>query len=237
MKPLYPERNGVRNRLLGRLPAEDFQRLRPRLESVDLKPRSPLYESRAPFAHVYFPETGVGSIVTVSSDGTETEVAAVGQEGMVGLPVVWGATSTPHKAFWQVPGMAWRLPVRALHEEKERGGALSETLNLYAQAFFVQVAQSVICNLRHPLKARCAWWLLMTHDRVDGDGFELTQEFLSQMLGVRRAGVTEAAGALQRAGFIRYARGWIEILDREGLEAACCECYRLVREEFERLLG
>jgi CRP-like cAMP-binding protein len=237
MKPLYPERNGVRNCLLGRLPAEDFRRLRPRLERVDLKPRSPLYEPRVPFRHVYFPEMGVGSIVTVLADGTETEVATVGQEGMLGLPAFLGAVLAPHKAFWQVPGTAWRLPVEALREEKQRGGALSETLSLYAQAFFSQLAQSATCNRRHQVQQRCVWWLLNAHDRVDGDAFDLKHEFLAQMLGVRRAGVTVAAGALRRAGLIRYARGRVEILDREGLEATCCECYWLVRGEFERLLS
>jgi CRP-like cAMP-binding protein len=237
MKPLYPERNGVRNRLLGRLPAEDFRRLRPRLERVDLEPHLPLYEPRVPFAHVYFPEMGVGSIVTILDDGTETEVATVGQEGMLGLPAFLGMALAPHKVFWQVVGTAWRLPVETLRDERQRGGALSETLSLYAQAFFTQLAQSATCNRRHQVQQRCVWWLLNAHDRVDGDEFELTQKFLSQMLGVRRAGVTVAAGALQRAGLIRYARGWVRILDREGLEATCCECYRLVREEFERLLG
>jgi CRP-like cAMP-binding protein len=236
MKPVYPERNGVRNRLLGRLPAEDFRRLRQRLERVDFKARSPLYEPRVPFAHVYFPETGVGSIVTVLDDGTETEVATVGQEGMLGLPAFLGAALAPHKVFWQVPGTAWRLPVEALRGEKRRAGALSEALGLYAQAFFTQLAQAATCHRRHQVQQRCIWWLLNTHDRVEGDEFELTQEFLAKMLGVRRAGVTVVAGALQRAGLIRYARGWIGILDREGLEAASCECYRLVREEFERLL-
>lgn len=237
MKPVYPERNGVRNRLLGRLPAEDFQRLRPHLEPVDLKPRSPLYEPRVPFAHVYFPETGVGSIVTLLDDGTETEVATIGPEGMVGLPAFWGADSAPHKAFGQVPGTAWRLPIAALREEGQRGGAFSETLGLYAQAFFTQLAQTTTCHRRHRLQKRCVWWLLNTHDRVEGDEFALKQEFLAQMLGVRRVGVTVVAGALQKAGLIRYARGWIRILDREGLEAVCCECYGLVRQEFQRLLG
>jgi CRP-like cAMP-binding protein len=190
-----------------------------------------------PLAHVYFPEMVVGTIVTILEDGTETEVATVGQEGMLGLPAFLGMALAPHKVFWQVVGTAWRLPVETLRDERQRGGALSETLSLYAQAFFTQLAQSATCNRRHQVQQRCVWWLLNAHDRVDGDEFELTQKFLSQMLGVRRAGVTVAAGALQRAGLIRYARGWVRILDREGLEATCCECYRLVREEFERLLG
>jgi CRP-like cAMP-binding protein len=136
-----------------------------------------------------------------------------------------------------VPGTAWRLPLEAFREERQRGGAFSETLGLYAQAFFTQLAQAATCKGRHRVQKRCIWWLLNTHDRVEGDEFELTQEFLAQMLGVRRAGVSVVAGALQKAGFIRYAGGWIRILDREGLEATCCECYWLVREEFERLLG
>ena len=237
MKPLAPERHGVRNRLLGRLSAEAFGRLQSSLEQVDLQPRAPLYEPHWPLAHVYFPETGVASIVTVLADGTETEVATVGSEGMVGLPAFWGVEAVSNRAFWQLAGAAWRLPVEALRDEKQRGGSLEAVLGRYAQAFLTQVAQSATCNARHTVQQRCSRWLLTTHDRVDGDTFDLKHEFLAQMLGVRRAGVTEAAGALQKTGLIRYAPGRLTILDREGLEAAACECYGLVRREYERLLG
>jgi CRP-like cAMP-binding protein len=237
MKPLAPERHGVRNRLLGRLSAEAFRRLQPSLERMDFQPRASLYELHRPLAHVYFPETGVASIVTVLADGTQTEVATVGLEGMVGLPAFWGVDAVPNRAFWQIAGTAWRLPVEALRGEKRRRGSLEEALGRYTQAFLTQVAQSATCNGRHAVQQRCSRWLLMTHDRVDGDAFDLKHEFLAQMLGVRRAGVTVAAGALQKAGLIRYAPGRLTILDREGLEAAACECYGLVRREFERLLG
>lgn len=237
MKPLAPERHGVRNRLLGRLSAEAFGRLQPSLERVDFQPRAPLYEPHRPLAHVYFPESGIASIVTVLADGTQTEVATVGSEGMVGLPAFWGVDAVPNRAFWQLAGMAWRLSVDALRNEKQRGDSLEQVLGRYAQAFLTQVAQSATCNGRHTVQQRCSRWLLTTHDRVDGDNFELKHEFLAQMLGVRRAGVTVAAGALQRAGLIRYTPGHITILDRDGLEAAACECYRLVRREYERLLG
>jgi CRP-like cAMP-binding protein len=188
-------------------------------------------------AHVYFPETGVASIVTVLADGTETEVATVGSEGMVGLPAFWGVEAVSTRAFWQLAGATWRLPVQALRDEKRRGDSLEGVLGRYAQAFLTQVAQSATCNARHTVAQRCSRWLLLTHDRVDGDAFDLKHEFLAQMLGVRRAGVTEAAGALQKAGLIRYGPGRLTILDRAGLEAAACECYGLVRREYERLLG
>jgi CRP-like cAMP-binding protein len=153
------------------------------------------------------------------------------------LPAFFGVDAVPYRAFWQLTGTTWRLPVEALRRERQAHGSLEWVLGRYAQAFFTQVAQAAACNGRHGLAQRCSRWLLMTHDRVEADAFELKHEFLAQMLGVRRAGVTVAAGALQKAGLIRYARGRIVILDRQGLEAAACECYGLVRREFERLLG
>jgi CRP-like cAMP-binding protein len=237
MKQELPSKHGFRNRILARLPKYVGNRLRSKMEEVEMKQRTMLYEPHKPFRRVYFPETGVASIVTVLDDNTEIEVATVGYEGMVGLSVFLGANESPAKAFWQVDGKAFVLDARSLREETRRGSALAVTLNLYIQAFFTQVAQSATCNRVHNVRQRCARWLLMTHDRVEGDEFGLTQEFLARMLGIRRTGVTEVAGDLQRAGLIAYSRGHIKILNRDGLESISCECHRVVADEYRRLLG
>ena len=228
-------RSGVRNRILTRLPSDDFRRLEPHLELLELEPRFSLYEPNVDIKYVYFPETGVASIMTVLEGGLESEVATVGFEGIVGLSVFLGVSSIPGRAYWQVSGRAFRLKAKILRKETHSGGSLSDTLHLYAQAFFHHLSLTATCNSRHEIYERCSRWLLMTHDRVVGDEFVITHEFLSKMLGVRRSGVTVAAGMLQRAGLINYTRGRVSILDREGLEAASCECYRIVRDEFERL--
>ena len=236
MKPVSREVNGTRNRILGRLPSKDFQRLRRRMELVTLSLGTSLYEPFAPLERVYFPEDGVASLLTRLDDGIETEVATVGREGMVGLPVFFGVESVPGRTIWQVPGSALAMEAKVLRQETRQGG-LSDALRLYAQGLFTQISQSASCNHRHEIVQRCSRWLLMTHDRVNGDKFAITHEFLSKMLGVRRAGVSVAAGILQRAGLIKYSHGRVTIIDREGLEGISCECYRIVREEFDRLLG
>ncbi|HEU4561941.1 MAG TPA: Crp/Fnr family transcriptional regulator [Longimicrobium sp.] len=169
-------------------------------------------------------------------DGSAVETATIGNEGLVGVPVFLGAMQMAGQAFAQVPGEAYRLPAGALREEVRRGSALATLLGRYTQALFTLVAQSSACNRKHAVEQRCARWLLMTHDRVPGDTFELTQHFLSQMLGVRRATVNEAAAALQERGLIDYTRGRITIIDRAGLEAAACACYAIIRNEFARML-
>jgi CRP-like cAMP-binding protein len=227
---------GLRNRILARLPSEDFRRLEPHMKLVEVEPGFSLYEPHIDLEYVYFPETGVGSIMTVLDGGTESEVATVGFEGMIGLSVFHGVRSVPGRAFWQISGHAFQLKVEVLRQETLQGGSLSDALHLYSQALFNQLSLTATCNRRHEIYERCSRWLLMTHDRVEGDEFLLTHEFLSKMLGVRRSGVTVAAGMLQKAGLIRYVRGRVTILDREGLEAASCECYRVVRDEFDRLL-
>jgi len=226
-----------RNRILARLSSADKRRIASKLTRVDAVPRDSLYEPNKPFRYVYFPETAVASILTVLEDGTESEVATIGYEGMVGLPVFLGANRSYGRSFWQVPGEAYRLPVKVFKKETNRNGALNGNISLYTQVFFAQIAQTVGCNRMHNVTQRCARWLLVTHDRVPGDEFELTQQFLSQMLGIRRTGVSEVAGKLQRAGLIRYRRGRITILNRKRLEKTSCECYRVVRSEFDRLLG
>jgi CRP-like cAMP-binding protein len=227
---------GPRNRILAALPPEERERLQPSLELVRMEIREVVFEPNQPIEHVYFPEDLMVSILGVMEDGSAIETGTVGNEGMAGVPVFLGAMQMAGQAFVQISGSAWRMPAAALREEVRRGGALAELLGRYTQALFTLVAQSSACNRKHPMEQRCARWLLMAHDRVDGDTMDLTQHFLSQMLGVRRATVTEAAGALQGRGLIEYTRGRITILDRDGLEAAACACYGIIRGEFARLL-
>jgi CRP-like cAMP-binding protein len=225
----------VENRLLAALPGSAYERLLPALEPVSLSLRQTIYEAEQPIEYVYFVRVGVISMVSVMQDGTIIEVATVGNEGMVGLPVFLGADTIAMHAFVQIPGAAMRMKATALREEVRNGGALAALLQRYTQALLIQIAQGAACNRVHSIEERCARWLLMTHDRVGADEFPLTQKFLSQMLGARRASVNRAARVLQQAGFIRYRRGQITILDREGLESAACECYTVIKREYERL--
>ena len=224
------------NRLLAALPPSEYKRLQPHLEWMALEFKQVLFEVDVPIAHVYFPEDAVVSILAVMPDGTAVEVATTGREGMVGLPVFLGSGSMSAQAFVQVPGHGWRMSAEALREHGRRTGALRGLLERYTQALFTQVSQGTACNRLHSLEERCARWLLMTQDRVGADTFALTQQFLSQMLGVRRAGVSEVASVLQGEGLIRYSRGRVSILDRQGLEDSACECYGIIRREFARLL-
>lgn len=237
MKPKLDARDDVSNRILKRLPASLGRRLRKKMRLVELTQGDSLYEPHETCRYVYFPESGMASMLSVSRDGNMTEIGTVGREGMIGLPVFFGAKTSARRAFWQVPGTAYRMDAALLRRETRKGGALADALHLYTQAVFTQVSQLAICNRFHTVEQRCSCWLLMTHDRVEGDEFDLTHEGLAQMLGVRRAGVTGIAGAFQRAGSIRYAHGRITILNRRGLEKAACECYQIVRGEFDRLLG
>jgi CRP-like cAMP-binding protein len=226
-----------RNRIVECLPEADRARLGVRLEPVRLELTQVLYEANRPIDRVYFPLTAVASLLTVMEDGAVVEVGTVGNEGMVGLPVFLGSGSIPGRAVSQIPGDALSMPAAAFREEANAGGALQRLLQRYTQGLFNMIAQGAACNRLHPMEERCARWLLMTHDRVEADEIPLTHEFLSQMLGVRRATVTVALGMLQKAGLIRSQRGRVAVLDRPGLEAASCECYRIVRDEFDRLLG
>jgi CRP-like cAMP-binding protein len=225
------------NRLLDTLPAADRQRLQERMELVELDLKEPIYERGKPIEYVYFPLTAVISLLAVMDDGQAVEVATMGNEGMAGLPVFLGATTSPDRAFAQVAGRALRMPAGEFRELANGAGVIQALLQRYTQAFFVQLAQGAACNRLHSMDQRLARWLLMTNDRVGQDQFPLTQEFMAQMLAVRRATVTEAAGRLQQAGLITYSRGIIAVLDRPGLEAASCECYRIITDEHARLLG
>ncbi|TDH58140.1 Crp/Fnr family transcriptional regulator [Dankookia rubra] len=226
-----------RNRLLSALPPDDLARLRPRLDQVELAPRMILHAPDEPIDAVHFPETGWISMLTMLESGDSAEVGLVGREGMVGLPLLLGTDRSPFEAMVQAGGTALRLPAEAFRQALDQNAALRTLLLRYTLAFNVQVAQTAACNGRHQIEQRLARWMLMAHDRSDGDGFPMTHEFLSTMLGVRRAGVTVAAGALQRAGLIRYERGRMFVTDRDGLEAGSCDCFDLVRREYERLLG
>ncbi len=225
------------NRLLVALPPEDYQALRPRLAMVALAARQQLHEPGTHIDYVYFPVDGVLSLVTTMQDGVAVEIATVGNEGMVGLPVFLGVGASPVRTFCQVPGHAQRMEAEAFRAAVTAHPSLHDLLHRYTQAVINQIAQSAACNRIHSIEQRCARWLLMTHDRVMVDQFPLTHEFLAQMLGVRRATVTETAGRLQQAGLITYRQREMTIRDRAGLEAAACECYGAIREEYQRLLG
>jgi CRP-like cAMP-binding protein len=226
-----------KNRLLQLLPAKDFARLRPHLERMPLEYRKPLYAANKPIGHVYFIESGVGSLVNTMANGAAAEVGTVGNEGMVGLPLLLSDDTASTSLYIQVPGIGLRMPASVFRKELERSLTMRTVMLHYAHAFFNQVAQSAACNHFHNLQQRCCRWMLMTHDRMESDEFLLTQEFLAMMLGVQRTGVTAAAGALQRAGMIRYSRGNVAILDRRALEQQSCECYAVSKREFDRLLG
>lgn len=223
------------NRLLAALSQDEYARLAPYLETIALTFKQVLYEPDEPIPYIYFMAEGVASLLQFNSDGVAVEVATVGNEGMIGLPVFLGMESTPGQAIVQIVGAAQRMPTEVFRREVRAGAPLHDLLHRYTQALMVQMAQGAACNRLHPTGERCARWLLQTRDRVRGDEFELTQEFLGQMLGTRRAAVNEAAGQLQQAGLISYSRGVITVLDRPGLQAAACECYGIIRAAYDRV--
>jgi len=225
------------NRLLGLLSPADYKRLRPHLHRITLGYRQSLYRAHKPIEFVYFIEAGVGSLVNTMANGQAAEVGTIGNEGLVGLPLVFGDDRAPTSVYVQVPGVGLRMRAAPFTKEMARGGSMRTVMLHYAHAFFNQVAQSAACNHFHSLEQRCCRWMLMTHDRMHSDQFLLTQEFLAMMLGVRRTGVSAAASTLQRAGLIRYKRGNVTIIDRRGLIRRSCECYGVSKKEFDRLLG
>lgn len=226
-----------RNQILAALPADEYERLLPHLKPVTLEYRQILYEPHKIIRYSYFPEDSVISMVSSVIDKTVVEVGLAGREGMVCAATFLGVNSSPHQGIVQVAGGAMRMRASALRDEFKRGGKLQDLLLLYTQAHLVQIAQTSVCNRLHALEARLSRWLLMIHNRVDGDEFLLTQDIISIMLGAQRTGVTDAAGALQKKGIISYRRGRIVILDRQKLEERSCECYWIVKEEYDRLTG
>jgi CRP-like cAMP-binding protein len=225
------------NAVLRQLPDEEFRRLRARAEIVEANVGEQVYEPGEPITEVYFPLSAVYSLVAMVEHKIVVEVATVGHEGMVGLPLFLGAASTPHASFCQIPGAAVRLSASDLRKSLAQDGALHRGLNRLAQATMVQIAQNVVCNTTHELERRAARWLLTTHDRVHDDTFPLKQEFLAQMLGARRPSVSQTARRLQEEGLISYARGVMRILDRAGLERSACDCYGIVRAEFDAMMN
>ena len=222
------------NRLLSALPKPEYDQLMQKMEVVKFRIRDPLYRSNGPIDHVYFPTSGLISLVVTMEDGRTVEVGIAGKEGMVGVPVFLGAASSPAQVFWQAPGEAWRMRAAVFKAAVQNGSGLHTVLQRYVHFLLTQSSQSIACAHLHTVEERFAKWLLMTRDRLEADNFPLTQEFLAMMLGVRRASVTVAAGILQKAGMIEYHRGWLTILDREKLEEASCECYQAIRDELDR---
>jgi CRP-like cAMP-binding protein len=225
------------NRLLNLLPEGELQAVQKHLRTVELTQRQALYEVHSPIDEIFFPINCVLSAVTVMLDGSAIEVATIGNEGVSGLPAFLAVTTSPHRVFAQVGGSALKADAAALLRANGQLPKLRETITKYQQAFMFQVSQCVACNGLHVIIERCCRWLLMTHDRVDGDELTLTHEFLSFMLGVRRSSVTEVLQSLQQQGLIRYSQGKITILERDRLEELACECYKCVTDEYKRLLG
>jgi CRP-like cAMP-binding protein len=225
------------NRLLALLPAAELDAMRPYLERVTVQLGEPLIRPHEPIRYAYFPLDCLASLVIILEDGSTVESGSVGREGMVGIPIVLGAGSTPMQTLTQIAGDAFRIEASTIRAMFEQRGALHLMLSRYIHTLFMIASQSAACNRRHGVEARLARWLLMSSDSIASTSLDITQEFLAAMLGVRRAGVTEAAVKLQEAGWIAYSRGFVKILDREALEDAACECYHVVKQEYERLFG
>ena len=227
-----PKRNG----LLAALPEAEWQRWLPQLERVEMPLGQVLYESGSTLTHVYFPTTAIVSLLYVTDSGASAEIAVVGNEGIVGISLFMGGESTPSRGVVQSAGEGFRLASRTIKDEFNRSGPVMHVLLRYTQALITQMAQTAVCNRHHTLDQQLCRWLLLSLDRLHGDELVMTQELIANMLGVRREGVTEGALKLQKAGLIQYARGRIKVLDRKGLEERSCECYAVVKKEYDRLL-
>lgn len=224
------------NQLLAALPTVDWERLAPHLTLVGLPLGHVVYESGDQQGYVYFPTNSIISLLYVMEDGASAEIAIVGNEGMVGIAIFMGGETTPSRAIVQSAGQGFRLSAAILKQEFVRGGALQRLLLRYTQALITQMAQTAVCNRHHSIDQQLCRWLLLSIDRLPSNDLTMTQELIANMLGVRRSGVTEAALKLQAAGLIRYSHGHIAVLDRAGLEKRVCECYAVVKREFDRLL-
>ena len=228
--------NPRKNHLLASLADDEWQRWLPLLEHVELPLGHVLYESGKTLSHVYFPTTAIVSLLYVLENGASAEIAVVGNEGLVGVSLFMGGGSTPSRAVVQSAGQGFRLKAKAMKDEFDRGGPVLHLLLRYTQALITQMAQTAVCNRHHSLDQQLCRWLLLSLDRLDGAELVMTQELIANMLGVRREGVTEGASKLQNAGLITYSRGHITVLDRPGLEQRTCECYLVVKKEYNRLL-
>jgi CRP-like cAMP-binding protein len=224
------------NYLLAALPAAELARISEGIAIAPMPLGHVLYESGDEMRHVYFPTTSIVSLLYVMQDGSSAEIAIVGNEGIVGISLFMGGETTPSRAIVQSAGKAFRVASKVLKDEFRRGGPVQHLLLRYTQALITQMSQTAVCNRHHSVEQQLCRWLLMSLDRLDSNQLSMTQELIANMLGVRREGVTESAGKLQRLGLIEYSRGHIKVLDRTALEAHACECYQVVKKEFERLL-
>ncbi|HYO63767.1 MAG TPA: Crp/Fnr family transcriptional regulator [Pyrinomonadaceae bacterium] len=225
------------NRLLASLPREEYERLLPHLGHVSFALGEVIYESGGLQSHIYFPTTAIISLLYLMENGSSAEMGVAGCEGLVGVALFMGGDSVPNRAVVQSAGDALRMKTKVLQEEFARGGTFQRLLLRYTQALMTQMSQTAVCNRLHTVEQQLCRWLLLSRDRLSTDELVMTQELIANMLGVRREGVTHAAGRLQENGLISYVRGHITILDRPGLEASVCECYKVVKDEYERLLG
>lgn len=233
MEPCRP----VDNRLLAALPPADYARVQPHLQPVTFALGDLVYDAGGPQDFLYFPTTAVISLLYTMEDGSTAEMGLTGNDGVVGIALFLGGDTTPNRAVVQIAGEVLRIPAQRLQAEFKQGGAVQQVLLRYIQALITQISQTAVCNRLHAVEQRLCRWLLLSHDRVQSHELQMTQEFIAHMLGGRRESVTVAAGRLQDAGLIHYARGHITILDRPGLEATVCECYRVVKQEIDRLFG
>jgi CRP-like cAMP-binding protein len=226
----------LENHLLASLTVDEYETLLPNLQQVTFSLGQLVYASGGHLDYLYFPTTSVVSLLYTTEDGSTAEMGLVGNDGVVGVALFLGGDTTPNRAVVQIAGDAFRMKAKILKAEFARGGALHDLMLRYTQALLTQISQTAVCNRLHSMEKRLCRWLLLCHDRLKSDELLMTQEFIANMLGGRRESVTVAAGRLQDAGLVQYARGHITLLSREGLEAAVCECYRIVKEESDRLL-
>ena len=231
------QHNPLQNHLLAALPVAEFERLRAQLEGAEMPLGGVLYESGGQLEHVYFPTTSIVSLLYVLESGASAEIAVVGNEGILGISLFMGGNTTPSRAIVQSAGFGFRLEAQHLKDEFNRAGPVLRLLLRYTQALITQMTQTAVCNRHHSIEQQLCRWLLLSLDRLPSNTLTMTQDLIANMLGVRREGVTEAASKLQRDGLIRYSRGRIEVLNRPGLESAVCECYAVVKLEFDRLLA
>lgn len=236
-QPMPTQPRPFQNHLLAALPKAEFERLLPHLELVSLPLGDVLYESGCLLNHVYFPTNAIVSLLYVLEDGASAEIAVVGNEGILGISLFMGGETTPSRAVVQSAGFGYRLKSHIIKTEFNRAGPVLRLLLRYTQALITQMTQTAVCNRHHSIEQQLCRWLLLSLDRLPTKSLTMTQDLIANMLGVRREGVTEAAGKLQRAGLIRYTRGHIDVLDRPGLERRVCECYAVVKLEFDRLLA
>ncbi|HEV8369624.1 MAG TPA: Crp/Fnr family transcriptional regulator [Pyrinomonadaceae bacterium] len=227
----------VENRLLSGLPFDEYQSLRPGLQPVSFSLGQVVYEFGGHLDYVYFPTTAIVSLLYTMENGSSAEMGLTGNDGVVGIALFMGGGTMPNRAVVQSAGGALRMRAKVLQDEFAKGGQFQRVLLRYTQALITQISQTAVCNRLHSVEQQLCRWLLLSHDRVKADELIMTQELIGDMLGVRREGVTVAAGRLQDEGAISYVRGHITILDRAKLEETVCECYRVVKDEFDRLLG